>query len=65
MASSERGLIVHSKGLGLLEWYHKMVSIRRSVGRWPQKNIPNGNTVELRFGHSMIPTIVQGRSDVE
>jgi len=65
MASSERGLIIHSKGLGPLVWCREMVNILRSVDRWLHENIPNGSTFELRFWHSGIPIIVQDRSNVE
>lgn len=65
MVSLERGLITHSKFLGTLAWCRKTVNICRSVDRWLQENVPDGSTVELGFGHSRIPVIVQDRSNIE
>ena len=67
IASSERGLIAHSKALGLLVRCHKTVNICCSVDpRWLQeKHIPNGRTVKLDFRHSRIPIFVQDRADVK
>ena len=56
---------MHSKGLGLLVWCREIVNIRPGADRRLPENIPNGSTVELRFGHSRIPIIVQDRPNVE
>jgi len=67
MAPSERGLIAHSKALGLLVWRRKAVSICRNVNlRWFQeKHIPNGRTFELNFRYLRIPIFVQDRANVK
>ena len=65
MAPSERGLIVHSKGLELLALCRKAVNICRGVDGWLQENMPNGSIVELNFRNLRIPIFVQDRANVK
>ena len=41
------------------------ISIYRSVNRRFQENIPNNSTIELKFGDSRIPILIQRELNVE
>jgi len=46
-------------------WCRRAVSICRNADRWLRGNISKGDTVELRFEHSRIPSAARYRPNVE